>query len=65
MKPCYTAHGLREKRLQKALLFYWDPAQHELVREALKLAKREDLIGNGAEHLVPPEPRQRKWRRTR
>ena len=35
MKPCYTAKGLREKRLQKALLLYWDPEQHELVREAL------------------------------
>jgi uncharacterized radical SAM protein YgiQ len=70
MKPCYTAHGLREKKLQKALLLYWDPAQHALVREALKLAKREDLIGSGPDHLVPAEPRRarpptKKWRRTR
>ncbi len=26
-KPVYTAKGLREKRMQKALLLYWDPAQ--------------------------------------
>jgi uncharacterized radical SAM protein YgiQ len=58
MKPCYTAHGLREKKLQKALLLYWNPEQHELVREALTLAGRTDLIGHGPEHLVPPAPRR-------
>jgi uncharacterized radical SAM protein YgiQ len=59
MTPCYTAKGLREKRLQKALLLYWNPEQHELVREALGQAGRTDLIGNGPEHLVPPAPRRR------
>jgi uncharacterized radical SAM protein YgiQ len=59
MKPCYTAKGLREKRMQKALLLYWDPEQHELVREALTLAKRTDLIGTRPDCLVPPEPRRR------
>jgi uncharacterized radical SAM protein YgiQ len=58
MEPCYTAKGLREKRLQKALLLYWDPAQHELVREALTLAGRADLIGTRPECLVPPAPRR-------
>jgi uncharacterized radical SAM protein YgiQ len=57
MKPCYTAKGLREKRLQKALLLYWDPAQHDLVREALTQAGRTDLIGHGPDCLVPPAPR--------
>jgi uncharacterized radical SAM protein YgiQ len=54
MKPCYTAKGLREKRLQKALLLYWDPEQAELVREALVEAGRRDLIGHRPECLVPP-----------
>jgi len=54
MKPCYTAKGLREKRLQKALLLYWDPQQADLVREALREAGREDLIGHGPKCLVPP-----------
>jgi uncharacterized radical SAM protein YgiQ len=58
MKPCYTAKGLREKRLQKALLLYWDPEQHELVREALTLAGRTDLIGTRPDSLVPPAPRR-------
>ena len=59
MKPCYTAKGLREKRMQKALLLYWDPEQHDLVREALTLAGRTDLIGTRPEHLVPPAPQRR------
>jgi uncharacterized radical SAM protein YgiQ len=58
-EPCYTAKGLREKRLQKALLLYWDPEQHDLVREALTLAGRADLIGTRPECLVPPAPRRR------
>jgi uncharacterized radical SAM protein YgiQ len=55
-KPCYTARGLREKKLQKALLLYWDPAQAPLVRAALHEARRRDLIGRGPEHLVAPGP---------
>jgi uncharacterized radical SAM protein YgiQ len=54
MKPVYTARGLREKKLQKALLLYWDREQWPLAREALRAAGREDLIGRGREHLVPP-----------
>ena len=54
--PCYTAKGLREKRLQKSLLLYWDPEQSPLVRAALLQAGRSDLIGRGAECLVGPGP---------
>jgi radical SAM superfamily enzyme YgiQ (UPF0313 family) len=53
-KPVYTAKDLKEKRLQKALLLYWDPAHHEEVREALRLARRADLIGTHPRCLVPP-----------
>jgi uncharacterized radical SAM protein YgiQ len=52
--PVYTAKDLYEKRLQKALLLYWDPAHHELAREALVKAGRADLIGAGPHCLVPP-----------
>jgi uncharacterized radical SAM protein YgiQ len=55
MEPVYTAKGLREKRLQKALLLYWNPEHWPLAREALELAGREDLIGRGPHALVPPE----------
>jgi hypothetical protein len=53
-EPVYTAKDLRDKRLQKALLLYWDPAHHEEAREALIKAGRGDLIGTKPHCLVPP-----------
>ncbi len=44
----------REKQLQRALLQYSKPENANLVREALTLAGREDLIGNSPECLVRP-----------
>ncbi len=41
-----------EKQLQRALLQYSKPENANLVREALKIAGREDLIGNSPECLV-------------
>ena len=51
----YTARDLREKRMMKALVFYWDPQHWPLAREALAKAGRRDLIGRQPHHLVPPE----------
>ena len=53
-QPVYTAKTMRDKRLQKALLLYWDPAHHDEAREALRKAGRGDLIGSGPRALVPP-----------
>ena len=53
-KPVYTAKDLRDKRLQKALLLYWDPAHHDEAREALIKAGRADLIVTKPHCLVPP-----------
>ncbi len=53
MKPVYVPRGGREKNLQRALLQYFKPENHGKVREALKLAGRSDLIGNGGKCLVP------------
>ncbi len=58
-KPVYTARELREKKLQKALLLYWDPAQHPLAREALRKAGRADLIGPRPSCLVPHDGARR------
>ncbi len=44
-KPVYVARDLREKRMMKALLFYWDEQHWPLAREALEKADRRDLIG--------------------
>jgi uncharacterized radical SAM protein YgiQ len=51
----YTARELREKRMMKALVFYWDPQHWPLAREALVAAGRRDLITHGPHGLVPPE----------
>ena len=54
-EPVYTATDLREKRMMKALIFWWDEASWPLAREALKKAGRGDLIGRAPHCLVPPE----------
>ena len=53
----YVPRSLHEKALQRALIQYRDPRNYELVREALRLAHREDLIGYGPECLIRPRPR--------
>jgi len=45
--------GLTQRRLHKAFLRYHDADNWPVLREALKRMGREDLIGPGAEHLVP------------
>jgi uncharacterized radical SAM protein YgiQ len=50
----YTAKTMKDKRMQKALLLYWDSAHHDLAREALARAGRKDLIGSGPGCLIPP-----------
>ena len=53
-EPVYSAKRPEEKRMQRALMQYWLPRNHVIVRRALRLAHREDLIGYGAHALVPP-----------
>lgn len=55
MKPVYVPTDAREKAMQRALIQYRDPKNHALVREALRLAHREDLIGTDPKCLVRPE----------
>jgi uncharacterized radical SAM protein YgiQ len=54
-QPVPVVRDLREKKMMKALLYWWDETHHELAREALKKAGRADLIGHGPHCLVPPE----------
>ncbi len=53
-KKVYVTTDYHEKKLQRALLQYSKPENANLVREALAMAGREDLIGNGPEFLVRP-----------
>ncbi len=51
----YVATDYKEKQMQRALLQYSRPENAHLVREALRYAHREDLIGDGAGCLVRGE----------
>ena len=53
-KEVYVTTDYNEKRLQRALLQYSKPENANLVREALRIAGREELIGYGADCLVKP-----------
>jgi radical SAM superfamily enzyme YgiQ (UPF0313 family) len=54
-KQVYVTTDYHEKQLQRALLQYSKPENANLVREALRLAGREDLIGYGPKCLVRPD----------
>jgi len=51
-KSVYVCRDYREKQMQRALLQYSKPDNYSLVREALIIAGREDLIGNGENCLI-------------
>jgi len=53
LKPVYCAKTKEEKAMQRALIQYKNKDNYDLVFKALKLAHREDLIGNGPKCLIP------------
>ena len=53
-KPVKVTTDYHEKQLQRALLQFSRPENAGAVREALRLAGREDLIGNGEGCLIRP-----------
>ena len=53
MSPVYVCKNPHEKAMQRALIQYRNPKNYELVCEALRAAKREELIGYGKHCLVP------------
>ena len=65
MKPVYVPRSPREKAMQRALIQFFIPKNRPLVREALKTADRDDLIGWGKNCLVPPEREDEKHDRAR
>jgi uncharacterized radical SAM protein YgiQ len=58
-KVSYTAEdvaipkSVKQRRLHKAFLRYHDPKNWPLLRDALKAMGRDELIGNGKQHLIP------------
>ncbi|MBO7170183.1 MAG: YgiQ family radical SAM protein, partial [Clostridia bacterium] len=57
-KAVYVATDYKEKQMQRALLQFSKPANAHLVREALRYAGREDLIGDGPGCLVRSDKRK-------
>lgn len=56
MEPVYIPRDPHEKAMQRALIQYRKPENYKLVKEALRKARREDLIGYGAKCLIRPVP---------
>ncbi len=54
--PMPVAKGLRDRRLQRALLQFFKPENYFEVREALLKTGRGDLIGAGCDALIPTRP---------
>ena len=50
----YVCHNPHEKAMQRALIQYRNPANYDLVLEALTKAGREDLIGFDKKCLIRP-----------
>ncbi len=51
-KKVYVARGKKEKAMQRALMHYKNPANYDLVYEALERAGRLDLVGNAWNCLI-------------
>src|SRR5947208_10696109 len=52
----YVAKGLRDRKMQRAMMQFFKPENWFTVREALIQAGRQDLIGSGCDCLIPAQP---------
>jgi uncharacterized radical SAM protein YgiQ len=52
----HVARGLRDRKMQRALMQFFKPENYFMVREALLKAGRGDLIGSGCDCLIPAHP---------
>lgn len=58
MQPVHVAKGLRDRKMQRALMQFFKPENYFTVRKALIEAGRADLIGDGCDCLIPASPLQ-------
>jgi radical SAM superfamily enzyme YgiQ (UPF0313 family) len=63
----HVAHGLKDRKMQRALMQFFKPENYFMVREALIQTGRQDLIGSGCDCLIPAQPLKeaieaRRWR---
>jgi hypothetical protein len=59
MKPVETAKRLKDRNVQRALLQFFAPENWATVRDALRRAGRDDLIGDGPDCLISARPPRR------
>src|SRR5258705_8492619 len=52
----HVAKGLKDRKMQRALMQFFKPSNYFEVREALLQAGRADLIGSGCDALIPANP---------
>jgi uncharacterized radical SAM protein YgiQ len=55
-EPVKVTKGLRDRRMQRALLQFFKPDNYFEVRRALEQAGRQELIGSGCDCLIPDRP---------
>jgi uncharacterized radical SAM protein YgiQ len=55
-KPVPIAKGMRDRKLQRALMQFFKPENYFEVREALEATGRTDLIGGGCDSLIAATP---------
>lgn len=60
MEPVYVPKNPHEKAMQRALIQYRNPANYDLVKEALLKVNRRDLIGFESHCLI--HPRKERWK---
>ncbi|MEM7167512.1 MAG: YgiQ family radical SAM protein [Planctomycetota bacterium] len=56
MKEVAVAKGMKDRKLQRALMQFFKPENYFTVRKALLEAGRKDLIGAGCDALIPANP---------
>lgn len=59
MKPVETARRVKDRNVQRALLQFFAPENWATVRDSLRRAGREDLIGDAPDCLIPARPPRR------
>ena len=52
----FVARGMRDRKMQRALMQFFKPENYFEVRKALIEAGRGDLIGGGCGALIPAQP---------
>ena len=55
-KPVHVAKSMRDRKMQRAPMQFFKPANWFTVREAMIEAGRQALIGNGCDRLIPAQP---------